>query len=99
MEQLTPDVAYIIGGIITTMLVGIGKRFNWIADERITKQLWAFAVSIVLCVAYPLLQGQALPATGVLVVNIFQTFVASLAAYSVYNTAQKAVAGPAEEEK
>ena len=85
----TPDVAWQIAGLIVVVLTGIGKYLKWIPDDRIVKQLSALVFSVIVVVAYPYLQGQPLPAMGIVLFNIFQTWLTAQGGYAVINTIQK----------
>lgn len=85
----TPDAAFFLAGIVVTILTSIGKRFGWVPDDRIAKQGTALVVSLILCALYPWLQGQALPVWPILAMNVFQTWITSMGAYAVANTARQ----------
>lgn len=91
MTTPTPDVTWAVAGIIVAVIVGLGKRFKWVPDDRITKQLSAFVVAVLTCLAWPLLQGEAIPALGVLAMSIVQTWLTAMASYSVYQTANETI--------
>lgn len=85
--EFSIESAWLVAGILTAIITGGLKRFGWLPDERIIKQLTALVVAGVLVVLFPVLQGQALPGVGALVLAIVQTWLTAMASYSVYNTA------------
>ena len=99
MEQFSPDSIWMLAGVLVAIITAIGKRFGWVADDRISKQLTALGFSILSVVALPALAGQPVPAMNAMLMSVLQTWLAAMATYSVANTVQKSVAGPAEEGK
>lgn len=91
--EYTPQTAILLAGPIVTLIVAIGKKFGWVPDDRIVKQITALVVSCIIVMLWPILQGQPLPEVGVLLVGILQTWISSMASYSIVDTARKQMQG------
>lgn len=87
--EYTPESAWMLAGVIVAVLTGIGKRLGWVPEDRVVKQITALVVSCIVVMLFPVLQGQPLPVVGVLIVQVLQTWLSSMATYSVYNTVQQ----------
>jgi len=89
MEQYSPESAWMLAGVIVAVLTGIGKKLGWVPEDRVVKQITALVVSCIVVMLFPVLQGQPLPVLGLLVVQMLQTWLSSMATYSVYQTAAR----------
>ena len=81
------DVSWQIAGLLVYILTAVGRRFGWVADDRLSKQLLALGFAILTVVAWPALAGQPIPALGVLGVSIIQTWISAMATSQLVKTA------------
>ncbi len=98
MTQI-PDVqaTWLIAGLVVMGLVQCLKWLKWFpsdasAGARAIKQLTALVVSVLVVVAWPLMSGQTLDGIGAVLLAVIQTYVTSLASYSLLNTGAKKLA-------
>lgn len=87
MEIPGVEVTWQLAGILVYIATAIGRKFNWVADDRLSKQLLALGFAILTVVAWPALAGQPIPALGILLVSILQTWLSAMATSQLVKTA------------
>ena len=94
MENLDPTFVWSLVGILISGMLALLRRFfpKFDASGDIIKQASCLAFALLTVVAWPLLNGQAIPSFNTLLVQIIMAFTGALSTYAVARTFKRAKA-------